>query len=268
MKPASVTVMDAGLGTRLLELGLDLKTDDPCLWVESHPEIVMALHAADIAAGARIVTADTFGANRSQLARFGREAHANRINRRAVEIARQAASESPAPCRIAGSVGPTALASERALREQVDALDDAGVDLIVFETLNAEQAAFACRQVRAFRDRPLWFTLWKWGDDAAETARLLADEGIAAWGVNCVADEAEILRVFESLHAAGCPATVLRSSIGPTDAFVRVAKACVKLGASHVGGCCGTSAKHVAALAEEFRHDPHEPEESGQARRT
>ena len=65
-------VMDGAMGTRLIERGLDLRHDDPALWNRTHPEIVSAIHARDVAAGAEAIVTNTFGANRTWLDRFNR----------------------------------------------------------------------------------------------------------------------------------------------------------------------------------------------------
>ena len=97
--------LDAGMGTRLVAAGLDLRRDDPALWCLSHPETVAAIHSRDLAGGARAVLSNTFGANRCWLARFGQAHRVELLNRRAVQLARTA----PGPDRfVLGSVGPTA----------------------------------------------------------------------------------------------------------------------------------------------------------------
>ena len=87
----SPLVLDAGMGTRLLEAGLDLQIDDPTLWCLSHPEKVVAIHRRDVASGAQAILTNTFGANRAWLARFGQVGNLGPINRRAVHLARTAA---------------------------------------------------------------------------------------------------------------------------------------------------------------------------------
>ena len=97
-------VLDAGMGTRLLERGLDLGTDDPAIWCLSHPDEVVGIHRRDVASGSDALLTNTFGANRSRLARFGQVSEVARINRAAVELARNAAGEDRF---VIGSIGPT-----------------------------------------------------------------------------------------------------------------------------------------------------------------
>ena len=77
------------MGTRLLALGLDPRSDDPALWNLSRPADVLAIHQRDVAAGAGAILTNTFGANRFWLERFGREAMVDSVNRSAVALARR-----------------------------------------------------------------------------------------------------------------------------------------------------------------------------------
>src|SRR5436309_3398152 len=84
-------ILDAAMGTRLCARGLDLRSDDPSLWNLTHPTEVLALHRRDVSAGSQVLFTNTFGANRSWLANYGRSDAVEALNRRAVELARQAA---------------------------------------------------------------------------------------------------------------------------------------------------------------------------------
>ena len=104
-----VLVMDSAMGTRLIARGLDLRSDDPALWNLSRPEDVLDCHARDVSAGADVLLANTFGANRPNLDRLGRSSDLLAINRRAVALAREAAG----PGRfVLGSIGPAAAGND------------------------------------------------------------------------------------------------------------------------------------------------------------
>ena len=79
-----------GMGTRLVRRGLDLRSDDPCLWNLTHPADVLDLHERDVSAGSQVLFTNTFGANRFWLENFGRADALEAINRRAVALARRA----------------------------------------------------------------------------------------------------------------------------------------------------------------------------------
>ena len=83
------------MGTRLMALGLDPRSDDPALWNLSRPDDVLAIHRRDVAAGAGAILTNTFGANRFWLRKFGQDGAVESINRRAVRLARRAAGPRP-----------------------------------------------------------------------------------------------------------------------------------------------------------------------------
>lgn len=247
MTPASITLLDSAHGTRLIARGLDIRSDDPALWVNTHPEEIRNLHRADLSAGAESITTCTFGANRHWLGRY-HSCDTAGINRRAVEIARDCIREFDSKASIAGCVGPVAIESEPAFREQVDALADAGVSRVVVETLAYDQIPRLCQHLPANPGIPVYVTLWNWGPQPAETARRLADHGVAGWGINCMSDPAPIFDVFAVLREAGLAARILKSSIPEIDSFVRVSRQAIEFGVDSIGGCCGTDERHITAL--------------------
>jgi len=247
MNLPAITLLDAAHGTRLIARGLDIRQDDPALWVLRHPEAIREFHIADLNAGAEILTTCTFGANRHWLDRFG-QADATAINRLAVELARGCIQESGVDAEIAGCIGPSSLASQSAFREQLDTLLEAGVQRIVIETLAADQAETLVRLLPGSITHRVSVTLWNWGDDLAGTARRFADAGISGWGINCVTDRAVIRGVLAALRTAGLPATILKPSIAPIGEFIDAAIESLEFGTTCIGGCCGTDHRHLAAL--------------------
>lgn len=245
-------LLDAAMGTRLLSLGLDLRFDDPALWNVSRPDDVLAIHRRDVAAGADALVTNTFGANRHALARFGRERQVASINRRAVALARVAAG----PGRfVLGSIGPTAAADPPSYREQAACLLEAGVDALLMETHRAEQAILALEQLRHVRQVSLLVSLFAWPEPLRETVHQLESLGAAALGANCqlgmsaARHTAEALRRISSLPlivkpAAGLPCESLETPASFADAL----PAFRALGPILIGGCCGTTEEHVAAL--------------------
>lgn len=249
-------VMDAAMGTRLIEHGLDLRDDDPALWSVTHPEVVAAIHARDVAAGSEALVANTFGANRSWLARFGRGDDARALNRAAVALARAGAG----PRRfVLGAIGPTA--DDDALREQVDALHDAGVDALLFETHTAARAIHALGRIAAHV--PILVSLHSWPETPGETARVLEDLGASVLGANCQAGPAATLSVLQTLAGATRLPLLAKPSAGlPGDPqatpeqFAAIVPALLERGVRLIGGCCGTKDAHVAALHAACYHRP------------
>ena len=241
-------VMDAAMGTRLIERGLNLRDDDPALWNETHPEVVSAIHARDAAAGAEALVANTFGANRTWLARFGRGDDARGLNRAAIVLARAGAG----PDRfVLGALGPTA--DDDALREQVEALHDSGVDGLLFETHTIERATHSLSLISA--DVPILVSLLSWPEPPGEAARILEDLGAAVLGANCQDGPAATLAILQTLAGATRLPLLAKPAAGlpggprasPED-FAAVVPALRDLGVKLIGGCCGTSDAHVAAI--------------------
>ncbi len=247
MNLPSITLLDAAHGTRLIARGLDIRHDDPALWVLRYPDAIREIHIADLHAGTEILTTCTFGANRHWLDRFG-QADATAINLLAVEIARDCILETGVQAEIAGCIGPSSLASQTAFREQLDTLFEAGVQRVVIETLAADQAETLVRLLPGSIAHRVSVTLWNWGNDPGGTARRFADAGISGWGINCMSDRAAIRGVLATLHTAGLPATILKPSIGPIGEFTDAAIESLEFGTTSIGGCCGTDHRHLAAL--------------------
>jgi methionine synthase I (cobalamin-dependent) len=277
--------MDAAMGTRLVALGLDLRTDNPALWNLTHPDHVLELHRRDVSAGSGAVLTNTFGANRSWLARFGRAGAVESINRRAVELARQAAG----PDRfVFGCLGPTAARPDRVARfqgdraggpvadravtqfraprsapwhstaaaaEQAAILVDAGVDALCFETFTAAELEPVLREITV--PVPLVVSLWHWPDPPDPAVRRLLELGASVIGMNCQAGIDAAVAFAERLSGvAACPLLIKPSageegrSGGSPAAFAAAVPRLLELNVRLLGGCCGTTELHVAALAD------------------
>jgi methionine synthase I (cobalamin-dependent) len=245
-------LLDAAMGTRLIARGLDLAHDDPALWNWSHPWAVDQVHAADVAAGSEAVLTNTFGTNRAWLARYDLEDQVERFNRIASVLARIGAGVGT--LRL-GSIGPTAAEAPGAVREQAEALAETGVDALIFETYRADAAERALREVTGRVHIPLLVSLVAWPEPLAEAVGRLADLGAEAVGANCqdgmepavelarrLRDVTDLPLIFKP--AAGRPGV----EPAPPSSFARAVPALRALGPVLVGGCCGTTEAHVAAL--------------------
>jgi 5-methyltetrahydrofolate--homocysteine methyltransferase len=252
-------VLDAGLGTRLIASGLDLGHDDPAFWNVTHAADVLAIHRRDAVAGAQALFTNTFGANRSWLARYGRESEVESINRRAVELARLAAG----PGRfVIGDIGPTAAAQPSAAYEQARILLESGVDALILETYLAGTAVSALRELGAFAAAsvPIIVSLREWPADRVEfedTTWRLLDLGAAVLGVNCQPDiSASVAFAGRMNELTRCPQLVKpgvdpRCAAGSEPAsFAAAVPSLLAANVRMVGGCCGTTELHIRALAE------------------
>lgn len=253
-------VLDAAMGTRLIDDGLDLASDDPCLWNLARPDAVAAIHRRDAAAGAIGLLTNTFGANRVWLSRFGRDRDVRPINRMGCELARAVAGDRGL---VIGSIGPTAAAEPDSYREQADALVDAGVDAILFETHRADQAEHALRQFPRSLAVPMIASLIDWpsGDQLEQQASRLINLGAWGLGVNCVPELPDALRVVEALRHMTRAALFLKPGTsrraddpGTVEMFARAAPRAAALGPIMFGGCCGTTEAHVAAIRASCYH--------------
>jgi methionine synthase I (cobalamin-dependent) len=239
-------VLDAGIGTRLIALGLDLSRDDPCLWSLDHPDSVLALHHQDRQAGADVLLTNTFGASPSNLARLNRADDAAAVLRASVSLARQAAGPSGF---VAGSIGPVLNHNLPEYQSQVDHFDRLGVDLLIFETQTAESALSILDSLSLPSHLPVIVSLYRLPDPPSDALSRLADLGLAALGVNCVpgpSASVEAIRKFpRALPLLAKPAA---SSLDPPETFAAAVPLWLSLGVRLMGGCCGTSHEHVAAI--------------------
>ncbi len=250
-------VLGAGMGTRLLARGLELVRDEPCHWNLDRPDDVLAIHRLDRAAGAVGLVTNTFGANRGWLSRLGRAGDAESFNRAGADLARQAVGPDGI---VLGDIGPTSADQPGSVGEQAAWLRDAGVDAILLETFRLEPAVAALAEVRAAlggEALPIVVGLWKWPDAIEDAARRLVDAGAAAIGANCRPALAGLLSLLQRVAAAvPCP-LLAKPGVDPADgdadstpaAFAAAVPEFLAANVRLIGGCCGTTDAHVAALA-------------------
>jgi len=286
-------LLDGATGTELeragVHTGLPLWSTHALI---DAPDAVRDVHAAYVRAGAEIVTANTFRTQARTLERAGLPASEDLVlTRRAVELVREAiASEGAGPSSaapgpwVAGSLPPLEdcyapdrvpdpKSLDREHRRQVEVLGKAGVDLLLIETMNAAREASSAVDAAAASGLPFVVSFVSWrpgrllsGDDLAVAARHAIDSGARAVGVNCV-PPSSLAASLECLAQTGLPLLVSPNLGEPNDAtgftrsescdgedFVAQLEAWLALPALRiVGGCCGTTPDHVAALARRLR---------------
>lgn len=263
------------MGTLLLAAGIPRGHcfEELCL---TEPERIGAIHRQYVSAGARVIKTNTFGANAVRLERFGLEGRVVEINRAAGQVAAKAARNRG--IYLAGSVGPLGIGAREAaargidraqcFREQVSALREGGVDLIVFETfMDSEEMEIALRAWKGIDGGLALCSLACSAEGRISSGILLGDAfaklralGAQIVGVNCMNDPhgtVELLRrVPAGSHLAAYPSAGVPKEqdgrliyhITPND-FAQSAREMVAQGARLIGGCCGTTPAHVAALA-------------------
>ena len=290
---AHVLLSDGGMGARLQQMPLDLARDwwghENCsdILVLSRPELVRDIHRGYFAAGADMVETNSFGASPITLGEFGLAEHTHEINKRAAELAREAAGmfSDGRDRYVLGSIGPgTKLPSlghigydalEAALTEQARGLIEGGVDAFLIETcqdtlqikaaVNGAKAACATagRLVPIFVQVTVETTgTLLVGPDIAAAATVVQALDVPLLGLNCATgpqEMAEHLRwisgnwpgLISVMPNAGLPELVDGKPyypLSPADLATWLRRFVVEDGVNLVGGCCGTDERHIAAL--------------------
>ncbi len=270
-------VLDGGMGALLQGRGLPAGAM-PETWVWQNPAAVQQAHAEFVAAGARLVTTNTVGANAISLVAAGLEGRVRETNRRAAELAREAVGED---VWVAGSVGPTGrllepygeltlAQAENAFREQILGLGDGGVDVILVETQHdLDEACCALRLARDLTTLPVWVTFafnrrgrTLMGVRPALAAERCAALGAMAVGANCGDGPEAVLAALKGFAGHTSLSLIAQPNAGMPRAEAGVAVwdltpdemsdyagRYLALGAQLVGGCCGVMPEHIRAIA-------------------
>jgi methionine synthase / methylenetetrahydrofolate reductase(NADPH) len=280
-----VLVCDGAMGTMLHAAGAALDRSLPELNL-SGPGLVETIHDSYLSAGADIIQANTFGANRLWLGDHGFPDKVDEINRAGVRLARAAAGRADRPVLVAGSVSPAVTALQRrrvgsaermeVLREQILALvADEGVDLLILETFGyLDELVEAVSVAASVTGVPL-IAQATFADDAhtlggetpREVASVLSTMPVAMLGTNCTIGPQRMLVVAEDLvRYSSVPVSAQPNAgqprrVGPRSFefsidggyFARYLGRFADAGVTLVGGCCGTTPTHIRAAAEAVR---------------
>jgi homocysteine S-methyltransferase len=282
---AGPILADGAIGTMLYAAGASLDESFDALNL-TRPDLVLGVHRAYLDAGADLLETNTFGANRFKLEGFGLAERVREINRKAVRLAREAREITGRPALVAGSVGPLGRtltpfgvlapeAARAAFREQIDALLEGGVDLLVLETIgNLDEMTEAVAAAREACDLPVIASMTFaedgrtiGGNTPDEVAARLRELGVAVIGANCSVGPQRLLPVAAAMVRrladgdgpapavscmpnAGWPAHVAGRVIYPSspEYFAGFARRAADAGARIIGGCCGTTPLHTAAM--------------------
>lgn len=276
---APFLLADGATGTNLFAMGL-ANGEAPELWLDSHPDRIAALHRAFVEAGADIILTNSFGGNARRLMLHGLQHRARALNRRAAEIAREVADAAGRPVVIAGSVGPTgdllaplgplteAEAAE-VFAEQIAGLKDGGADVAWIETMSAPEEMRAAATAAAQAGLP--WTLTASFDTAGRTMMGMLPDAFASFaatlptaplaiGANCGVGAADLLVSVLGMGDAAVPVIAKANAgipvvqgdqviySGTPELMEIYAHLAIDAGARIVGGCCGTTPAHLAAM--------------------
>jgi methionine synthase / methylenetetrahydrofolate reductase(NADPH) len=271
---------DGAMGTMLHArgVGFDKCFDELNI---TNPSAVAEVHREYIEAGTQLIITNTFGANRFKLTKHGLQEDVREINYKGVELAKRIVAASFKDVLIAGDVGPLGVRiapfgrvqpeqAREAFAEQIQALAEAGVDLIVIETFSdLYEIREAIRAAKETCDLPIVASVTftrddrtLLGDEPMKVARTLRDAGVDVIGVNCSGGPAQLLRILKQMKQAapdgkfwvkpnaGWPEQVGGRIMYPADAdyFGDYALSFRDAGACVVGGCCGTTPQHIAVM--------------------
>ena len=269
-------ILDGATGTELQKRGY---TGDVCAeqWTLEHPEAIIDIQRGYVDSGSQVLYTPTFGANRRKLEEHGIFNRTEDYNRRLASLSEQAAN---GKALRAGDISPTgaflAPLGDVSFEELVDiytqqaaGLESAGVDLFVIETMmTLSDARAAVLAVRSVSDKPVFVTFTCdengrsiSGGDVAAALVVLQGMGIDAFGLNCSAGPEQMLPQLRRLREyarvpliakpnAGMPQIVNGKAVYDCtpEEFVALIPDMLRTGVAVFGGCCGTTAAHIAAL--------------------
>jgi len=282
LNSGEILVADGATGTNLQKMGLHPGTPPEEL-VFDQPDLLLQLEGAFVDAGSDIILTCTFGGTRLRMKESKYAQRVREINRRAAELARQAASARTGVL-VAGSMGPTGalmkpygpLTTEEvtaAYAEQAQALAEGGVDLLLIETMFAlEEASAAFEGARSVTDLPIVVSFsydrgvrTMMGVKPVEVIKTYQAKGAVMVGGNCGTTLENMEKVIQE-YATAAPGFPLwakpNAGLPRMDATTNTAiydvtpeqmaefsRRYVAAGARVVGGCCGSTPQHVAAIA-------------------
>ena len=272
---------DGATGTNYFQMGL-VSGDAPEMWNFEHPERVRSMHRRFIEAGADIVLTNTFGGNRHRLKLHNAQDRVREVNIAAAKNARAEADAAGRVVYVGGSMGPTGeifmpvgtLPHEEgvaAFAEQAQALKEGGVDVLWIETMSSEEELRAAVEGASQAGLPIVTTMSF--DTNGRTMMGITPKAFGALtaslhhqpcaiGANCGVGASELVATVMGITAARPDAHVVAKGncgipqyvdgkihyTGTPDLMADYARIALDAGAKIIGGCCGTSPEHLAAM--------------------
>lgn len=265
-------ILDGATGSNLMKAGMP-KGVCTEKWVLEHPQVLIDLQKAYVEAGSQIIYAPTFAANRISLAGHGLADQVDSYNHRLVALSKEASGGSTL---IAGDITTTGKVEIdygellSAYEEQITALADGGVDLLVAETMiGADETMAVIDAAHSVCDLPIMCSLTMqadgslfFGGNIFETAPMLEEMGADAIGINCSTGPDQLENIIQNLKSSLSVPILAKPNAGmpvindkgiavydmTPDYFAQSMKRLTELGASLVGGCCGTNPEFIRQL--------------------
>lgn len=270
-------ILDGATGTELNKRGYDGRMPSE-LWNLENPDAIISLQKGYIEAGSRVVYTPTFGTNRAQLTRNGLQDRATELNMALAQLSLRAAD---GKALVAGDIAPTGIFPRPAgvfnerladiYDEQARALDKAGVDMFVIETMMClADAVSAVTAVRSFSDKPIFVSCtvddkgrMLDGSDIKDARDVLRAMDIDVFGLNCSMGPEQMKEQISKLVGdtklpmlakpnAGLPIMVNGKAVYDCtpEEFAGCMKEMYEMGVNVLGGCCGTDSRFIKAIAE------------------
>ena len=274
-----VLLLDGATGSNLIKAGMPrgFCSEE---WILENPEAIIKLQAAYAEAGSNIVYAPTFTCNRHAMAGFGLADQLREMNLELVKLSRQAVGEGVF---VAGDLTTTGvmleprgpMTYERLIdiyKEQITYLCEAGVDLLVAETmLGVDETMAVLDAANEICDLPVMCSLSLeadgnalFGGSGMEAVETLQEMGASAIGVNCSVGPDQLEAVIRNMASASRVPIIAKPNAGmpvitetgeavyrmSEEAFAKHMKVLVDAGAGIIGGCCGTAPSYIRALKE------------------
>ena len=280
-------ILDGAMGTELIKRGYNGEVSSE-EWSVLHPEVIREIQASYIDAGSNVIYTPTFGANRIKMGNYGKQDSVREYNLKLAALSREIAGDR---AYVAGDLAPSGLSTSPmgdasfseiydVYLEQASALEEAGVDLFVIETISSvADARAAMLAVRSVSSKPVMvsFTCDKngrtfTGADVAAASVTMQAMGADVFGLNCSYGPEDMIpqlvRLSEYVHVpllakpnAGIPETVDGRSVYhcPPDEYISHLNEMIEAGVMVFGGCCGTDSSHIRALADAIRNTQLKP---------
>ena len=274
-------VSDGAMGTMLYQAGFEYNQSFDILNL-TEKDIIQNIHLEYIKSGSRLIETNSFGANFFRLAKFGHQDKVREINIRSVKIAREAREISGEDVWVAGAVGPLGKPiepfgninlqeAESAFKQQIEALVEGGVDVLLFETFsNLSEVEIAIRVAKELSDLPLIVNMTytedqetPYGNKPELVIKKMEEFDVDIIGANCSVGPLYLVELMKKMRSltdrklavmpnAGFPKFVNGRYVyhSTPDYFAVLSGNFADIGVNVIGGCCGTTPEHIQAIAQ------------------